>query len=336
MTTQALPVPHLDDYQQFLYSKRVEVQSTGLDIDQDMLPAQLFPFQKFVVQWVLSRGQAAIFAECGLGKSFMQISWAELVHRVTGRDVLILAPLAVAGQTVAEGQKLGITVHLCRLQSDVRSGINIANYEMLSHFDAKHFVGVVLDECFAPDTPIDTPNGPVPIKDIRVGDFICNASGIDQVSDVHRREVHYAVRITVNGRSIVSSPNHPYFTQRGWVGAQDLRPGDQIMATSQAMRMVWGDVHSTLCPGSPQAFLRDILLSEMADESARAQGESTQSGSGEEARRETEGVVSVGQSQSTGRVGANPCPEPNGTVGNPREDLPPVERNAPQTFRAWG
>jgi DNA modification methylase len=76
----------------------------------------------------------------------MQLEWANIVHRHTGGDVLLLAPLAVASQTIAEGVKLGIPVHLCRTQADVQPGLNITNYEMLSHFDTSHFVGVVLDE----------------------------------------------------------------------------------------------------------------------------------------------------------------------------------------------
>jgi DNA modification methylase len=76
----------------------------------------------------------------------MQLEWANVIHRQSGGDVLILAPLAVASQTVAEGVKLGIEVQACRSQVDVRPGLNITNYEMLSHFDAAHFSGVVLDE----------------------------------------------------------------------------------------------------------------------------------------------------------------------------------------------
>ncbi len=83
---------------------------------------------------------------CGLGKSFMQLEWASVVHQQSCGDVLILAPLAVAGQTIAEGAKLGIAVQMCRSQSDVRPGLNITNYEMLSHFDTHHFLGVVCDE----------------------------------------------------------------------------------------------------------------------------------------------------------------------------------------------
>lgn len=136
----------LKDYQAFLESKRVVTRSTGIEAAASDLHPRLFPFQRALVQWALRKGRAALFADCGLGKSFMQLEWARVVHERSGGDVLILAPLAVASQTIAEGVKLGIAVQMCRAQEDVRPGLNITNYEMLSHFDAAHFAGVVLDE----------------------------------------------------------------------------------------------------------------------------------------------------------------------------------------------
>src|SRR5947207_3412967 len=134
------------DYQTFLQSKRTLAQTVGIEVAPDDLHPDLFPFQRALIQWALQKGRCALFTECGTGKSFMQLSWANVVSQQTGGDVLILAPLAVASQTVAEGAKLGITVQLCRSQSDVRPGLNVTNYEMFDRFDASHFVGVVLDE----------------------------------------------------------------------------------------------------------------------------------------------------------------------------------------------
>ena len=133
-------------YQAFLQTKRVIAHSVGIDVPLASLHEKLFLFQQDIVHWALRRGRAAIFAECGLGKSFMQLVWAHIVAQQSGGDVLILAPLAVASQTIAEGEKLGIVVHTCRSQVDVRPGVNIANYEVLHHFDASHFTGIVLDE----------------------------------------------------------------------------------------------------------------------------------------------------------------------------------------------
>ena len=76
----------------------------------------------------------------------MQLSWASEVAQHEGKPVLILAPLAVSAQTVAEGQRFGIPVHLCEKAEDVMPGINITNYEKLDRFDTSVFAGVVLDE----------------------------------------------------------------------------------------------------------------------------------------------------------------------------------------------
>lgn len=131
----------MEDYAKFLEAKRITAPPTGL-VDVPELSAHLFDFQRDIVTWALKRGRAAIFADCGMGKTPMQLEWAK---HIPG-DVLILAPLAVASQTTREGAKFGVNVTLCRTQSDVRPGVNIANYEMLEHFDAGSFTGIVLDE----------------------------------------------------------------------------------------------------------------------------------------------------------------------------------------------
>lgn len=134
------------DYQNFIASKNVRQGSAGFDASpSSMLPA-LHDWQKEIAAWACRKGRAALFCECGLGKTPMQLSWAHAVVEHTGGDVLIVAPLAVNSQTVREGQKFGVDVHPCRTQDDARPGVNITNYEMLRHFDPAHFAGVVLDE----------------------------------------------------------------------------------------------------------------------------------------------------------------------------------------------
>jgi DNA modification methylase len=108
--------------------------------------SQLFPFQRDVVRWALGKGKAALFADCGLGKTPMQLEWARHVHRQTGGNVLIIAPLAVAQQTATEGAKFGVEVTICREASEIQPGINVTNYEMLHKFSPEAFVGLVLDE----------------------------------------------------------------------------------------------------------------------------------------------------------------------------------------------
>lgn len=128
------------DYQDFLKNKQIIDPSTGISIKD--LNEKLFPFQRDIVKWALKRGRAAIFADCGLGKSFMQLEWAK---HVPGR-VLILAPLAVANQTVREGKKLGIEVKYAREENHSSSKITITNYEMMEKFNPSQYAGVVLDE----------------------------------------------------------------------------------------------------------------------------------------------------------------------------------------------
>ena len=106
----------------------------------------LYPFQRDLTEWSLQRGRAAIFADCGLGKTPMQLEWAHRVARQTGGDILILAPLAVSAQTVHEGEKFGIDVTVCREPGDIRAGVNITNYDRFERFAGHHWTGVVLDE----------------------------------------------------------------------------------------------------------------------------------------------------------------------------------------------
>jgi hypothetical protein len=133
-------------YRDFLEGKMAIIQDSGLEVSEDDLNPMLFPWQKAVTRWALKRGRSALFEGCGLGKTPQQLEWARVIHEKTGKDILILAPLAVAPQTQREGQKFGIKVHICRSQADVNPGINVTNYEMIDHFDPSQFIGVVLDE----------------------------------------------------------------------------------------------------------------------------------------------------------------------------------------------
>lgn len=129
-------------YEEFIQSKIKSVIKSGFDIDEKLLNKNLFDFQKFIVKRALHNGKYAIFADCGLGKTLMQLEWANQVNKHTGKQVLILCPLAVAGQTIKEGQKFGINV----VKYDRVSPIQISNYEQLDNIDCSSFSGIVLDE----------------------------------------------------------------------------------------------------------------------------------------------------------------------------------------------
>lgn len=128
-------------YADFLTRKVTVDPATGIDVPGDLNP-RLFPFQRDIVRWALRRGRAAVFADCGMGKTPMQLVWAS---HAPG-PVLILAPLAVSQQTVREGEKFGVEVRHVRSQPDSPEGIYVTNYEMLHHFDPSAFTGIVLDE----------------------------------------------------------------------------------------------------------------------------------------------------------------------------------------------
>lgn len=131
-------------YQKFLDEKLKFQNRSGFECEN--LNKMLFDFQKDIVRWALRCGKAAIFAECGMGKTPMQLEWANQVYNHINKDVLILAPLAVSKQTKREGEKFGINVTICESQDDVKSGVNITNYEKLHKFNSDHFGGIVLDE----------------------------------------------------------------------------------------------------------------------------------------------------------------------------------------------
>ena len=131
------------DYQTFLDSKITLAQPCGFEIK--VKGSHLFDYQRAVIEWALQRGRAALFLNTGLGKTICQLEWANHVSQHTGSPVLILAPLAVAEQTVAEGSKFGIPVNHTR-DGSLAPGVNITNYERLHYFSPEGLAGLVLDE----------------------------------------------------------------------------------------------------------------------------------------------------------------------------------------------
>lgn len=132
-------------YKKFLESKKIIDRASGFEPEE--LNKYLYDFQRDITAWAIRRGRAAIFADCGLGKTPMQLEWAKQVHEFTGENILILAPLAVSYQTKREADKFDMPpIAVCRSQEDVKAGTNITNYEILHKFDPGSFIGVVLDE----------------------------------------------------------------------------------------------------------------------------------------------------------------------------------------------
>ena len=130
------------DYDDFLLSKR-SPRKSGV-IEPKFIPDQMFDFQKSLLAWALHNERSAIFADCGLGKTLIQLAWAQNVVQSTNKPVIIFAPLAVTRQTEAEGKKFGID---CQYSSgEYTKKIIITNYQKIHHFNASDFAGIVCDE----------------------------------------------------------------------------------------------------------------------------------------------------------------------------------------------
>lgn len=135
----------MTSYQEFLEAKRAVAPVIGKVIDPDDLPAFMHDWQREIVSWACKVGRAAIWADTGLGKTLMQVSWADRM-RGNGK-ALIVAPLAVCAQTVREASKIGVDAEYVRDSLETaKPGVYVTNYEMVQHFDPQEYTAVVLDE----------------------------------------------------------------------------------------------------------------------------------------------------------------------------------------------
>jgi len=132
------------DYDEFIREKTFRANFTGFE--PRPITAPLFDWQEHVVKWAVKTGRAALFEDCGLGKTAQQLEWANQVAIESGGPLIILTPLSVSHQTANEAIKFGISAKVVNDESEITSGINITNYEKLDKFDSIEFAGVVLDE----------------------------------------------------------------------------------------------------------------------------------------------------------------------------------------------
>lgn len=132
-----------NQYERFIRSKS---QLDGyFGFEPTFIPDFLFPFQQSLVDWAVQKGRAGIFADCGLGKTLIELAWAENIYEKTGKPVLILTPLAVAHQFLQEAERFDFNA-LRSHRGEIMAPIVIANYERLHLFDPDMFGGVVCDE----------------------------------------------------------------------------------------------------------------------------------------------------------------------------------------------
>lgn len=134
------------DYAAFIQGKAQLGDRHGFE--PTVIPSHLFDFQRDLVEWSVRQGRAALFADCGMGKTPMELAWAQNVHEHTGKPVLLLTPLAVGFQIVSESVKFGHEAALSRT-GEPSAPITVTNYEQLEKFDPADFGGVVCDESSA-------------------------------------------------------------------------------------------------------------------------------------------------------------------------------------------
>lgn len=135
-----------NNYSEFLATKLQTLKAVGIDCDDSEISPQAFEFQKYLIKLALSKGRFGIFAGTGCGKTIQSLNWANILVKRLGINVLILAPLGVAKQTVNEANKFGMVANYAANQAEVQPGITVTNYERLENFDTNYFYGVVLDE----------------------------------------------------------------------------------------------------------------------------------------------------------------------------------------------
>ena len=323
-------------YQEFLERKRHSVGNFGFE--PNFIPDIAFDFQKMIIEKSVRKGRMANFADTGLGKTLIQLAIAKNVVNHTNGNVLILTPLAVAFQFILEAEKIGVDDIEYSKDGKYTKKIVVCNYERLHYFNESDFKTVILDECFAPDTKIQVVRNnslrEIYIKDCLIGDKVLNCTGLDTIKAVKFKEVSYAIKLRFNGKEIISSPRHPYFTQRGWVAAKEIRRGDAIASTDKAMRILRGEF-SDSCEGAiKNEILREILFSEMEDEATSIFSECSQSDSSGKTGQEYFGMAENSKRSNSSRK--NKDVEPNEQSRNEEKMLGIIESDGSQTFSAWG
>jgi DNA modification methylase len=131
------------DYQEFLNNK--DLVHIGINANLSTNSVHLFDFQQAIVNWALKKGRAAVFADCGMGKTRMQLTWLDVIQKSENKPVLLISPLGIIDQTIDEAKAIGLGVNNMR-DNPFINGINIINYEQLENISPQEFIAVSLDE----------------------------------------------------------------------------------------------------------------------------------------------------------------------------------------------
>lgn len=209
----------------------------------------LYPHQKLSVEYHLKARYSLDGSEMGTGKTAVAL---EYIKRI-GLSALVVCPAFLLTNWKREAHKLGVKEGL--IQYIPYSKIHKVKIKEIS--SCKVWVA---DECFPAGTLVDTPLGGRAIETLSLGDLVYSAAGVDWVTGIVRNTTD--AWVTIN--EIKCTPNHPMLTQRGWVIAKEVVIGDTLIKSTEAMRLVRDNVYAS--ETAPRAFLRGVLLSEMADD----------------------------------------------------------------------
>lgn len=277
----------------------------------------------------------------GVGKTFAVASIVKAVIHHHGRDsVAVAAPTGKAGVRVTQSLAInGVdiqasTIHRM-LQVEGQGGEDGWHF----HFNDQNplpFRFIIADECFVSGTMIDTDSSAVKIENVRPGDRIRNAYGIDHVIAVGKKVASYVTKITIGKTTIASSPSHKFFTTRGWVCAANIKRGDTILQTEEAMRLLWEGDNSEETKWWNGSFLRHSLLNEMVDAVPFISRENFYKRKSSKGREGSQPFSELRESRSEKTNGQNTKPESNEKSVMQRKGVCDFEENKAQTISAGG
>ena len=134
------------EYQEFINQKIHDTSFHGFE--PIWMPDFLYDFQKHIVAWNIRKGKSATFADTGLGKTAIQLVFAQNVIEKTNKNCLLLTPIAVSHQTIKEAEKFGIDAKRSR-NGKPAGKLTVTNYEQIEKFDTSDFNCIICDESSA-------------------------------------------------------------------------------------------------------------------------------------------------------------------------------------------
>jgi ATP-dependent exoDNAse (exonuclease V) alpha subunit len=307
---------------------------------EELVASGLNEDQRTAVEMVENHGVCLLTGAPGTGKSYTVAKIIKAIRDQGSIGIIVVAPTGKAAKRAEEliggavGPNHGIpcsTIHraLSPTPSEAESGTPAASAKFGRGRDEFGFskneanpidaTWIFIDECFPAGTMVDTPGGPRDIFDIRPGDPILNAWGIDQVFAISRKEVDRAVRLQIRETEIVVSERHPFFTRGGLVNARDLRPGDSILETASAVRLLRETIDHR--NRATPTLLRSVLLNEMVDEFPRIQEAMPHRRAEPQMRRSQEQMASIRRSQGDRANRENRSTQAYVKIGNTNEML---------------